>query len=151
MLFHFKMSLKTLAISSLTVLTLGLTSLASAETARAEGGYRWQFLEQLDLSEAQSDELETIRAATHSRIQAVLTDDQQAKLEAAREAGQTRQQAWQSIELNDAQRSQIRAISEDAREEMQSVLTAEQRQQLQEMRQARQQSRLNRPAGRDSR
>ena len=122
---------KALSLGSLAALTLAAAPLAIANASYAgEGDRRGHRLEQLDLTEAQSAQLQAIRTDSRAQVQAVLTAEQQATVENS----ESPREAWRSLDLSDDQRSQIRTIRESAREQLRAVLTEEQRTQLQEMR-----------------
>ena len=83
---------------------------------------REQITEQLDLSEAQQDELKSIREDKREEIRAILTPQQVAQIENA----DNPRRAMRSLDLSESQREQIRSIHESSREEMRAVLTPEQ-------------------------
>jgi Spy/CpxP family protein refolding chaperone len=106
--------------------------------------------DQLNLTDAQKQQLRQIGKDTHDQIQAVLTPDQQAQLKTLmqnrqgqnHQAGQDHQggqNLWASLNLTDAQKAKIKAIQEAQKPRMQAVFTPEQQQQLQQMRQQWQQ------------
>ena len=128
-----KFNLKTISLGSLAALALIVTPLAMThQGAHAEGGGNHQGpLEQLDLTEAQSTQIEAIRADARSQMQAILTPEQQALID----ANDGQRGGWRSLDLTDEQRSQVRTIREATREEIGAVLTDEQRQELEAARQ----------------
>ncbi len=97
----------------------------------------------LNLTQQQQDQLAQIKSDTHSRINQVLTSDQQNQLQAAIQAGQKRGEAFKSLNLSQEQMTQIKQIWQSSRQQMRAVLTPEQQQQLrakaQQWRQERQQ------------
>lgn len=96
-------------------------------------GGRGQHLEALNLTEAQSTQIEAIRSDARSQMEAVLTAEQRATLG----EGEPDRRAWKSLDLTDEQREQMRAIHEASHEQISAVLTEEQRQQLPERPQGR--------------
>lgn len=122
---------KKIALGSLAAIALIAAPLAWAGTANAEGncggGRRF---EQLNLTEAQSDQIESIRTETRSQMEAVLTPEQRETLAAS----DSPRRGFRSLDLSDEQRSQIRDLKEGSREQINAILTEEQRQQLGEMR-----------------
>ena len=122
-------NVKTVALSSLAAVALVAAPLTWVHTANAnDGGGRGGHLEQLNLTEAQSSQIEAIRTETRSQIEAVLTPEQQAALG----EGESLRRGLRSLDLTDDQRSQIRALKEGSREQISAILTDEQRQQLAE-------------------
>ncbi|NEP19997.1 MAG: hypothetical protein F6J97_24435 [Leptolyngbya sp. SIO4C1] len=119
-----KLSLKTLSFGSLAALALLAASLTLVKSVNA-GGDRGHF-EQLNLTEAQSTQIEAIRSDTRSQIEAVLTPEQQASLDDS----ESFRRGLKALDLSDDQRSQIRSIHASSREQIEAVLTEEQRQQL---------------------
>jgi len=98
----------------------------------------------LNLSDAQKAQLKSIEDATHAKITAVLTPDQQTQLNAAlasnapagatpRHHGNAFKRALRSLNLSDAQRQSIRAINKDQHAQMLAVLTPDQQAQLKSM------------------
>ena len=96
-------------------------------------GGRGQHLEALNLTEAQSTQIEAIRSDARSQMEAVLTAEQRATLG----DGEPDRRAWKSLDLTDEQREQMQAIHEASHEQISAVLTEEQRQQLPERPQGR--------------
>ncbi len=84
----------------------------------------------LNLTQQQQDQLAQIKSDTHSRINQVLTSDQQNQLQAAIQAGQKRGEAFKSLNLSQEQMTQIKQIWQSSRQQMRAVLTPEQQQQL---------------------
>ena len=100
---------------------------------RGDQGDRGQHLEALNLTEAQSTQIEAIRSDARSQMEAVLTAEQRATLG----EGEANRRAWKSLDLTDEQREQMRAIHEASHEQINALLTEEQRQQLPERPQGR--------------
>lgn len=90
------------------------------------GGERGPRLENLNLTDAQSAEIEAIRTAARSQAEAVLTSEQRAVVANS----DSPREAMRSLDLTDAQRQQLRTIHEDSHQKIDAVLTDEQRQQL---------------------
>lgn len=91
-----------------------------------QGRERGPRLENLNLTDAQSAEIEAIRTAARSQAEAVLTPEQRAAVANS----DSPRAAMRSPDLTAAQREQIRSIHEDVRQKIDAVLTDEQRQQL---------------------
>lgn len=126
-----KLNFKTISLGSLAAVALLIAPLAWVHSADANGGGRRGFhLEQLDLTEDQSAQVEAIRTDARSQMEALLTPEQQAILEGS----ESPREAFRSLVLSDEQRQQMRAIREASREQIRTVITDEQRQQLEEMR-----------------
>ncbi|MEO0520294.1 MAG: Spy/CpxP family protein refolding chaperone [Cyanobacteria bacterium P01_A01_bin.116] len=113
------------------------TQMEELHAARGKGrGHRGgERLEQLNLTDAQSAEIETIRTSTRTQMEALLTTEQRATLESSDDTQGRR--AWRQLDLSDTQKEQMRALREASHEQIQGVLTEEQRQQLEDMRQER--------------
>jgi protein CpxP len=94
--------------------------------------------EELELTDTQRSELETIFSTRRAEVQALLSEEQQAAFAAALEAdpGNFRA-AFQAVDLSDDQRAEVREIMASSREDISNVLTEEQRQQLREAMQER--------------
>lgn len=127
-----KFNLKSLAMGSVAAIALISAPLAMTSSARPGGpGHMREAFEQLDLTDAQSDQIEAIFTDARAQVGEVLDAEQQATLEAAMENGR---RAWRELDLSDEQRDQLRSIREASREEVKEVLTAEQLEQLEDMR-----------------
>jgi len=122
-----KFNLKTISLASLAA--LALIAAPAMQSAHAEGG-RGRHFEQLNLTEAQTEQIEAIRESSRAQRDAVLTNEQQAILENSETGGR---RAFRQLDLSEDQREQLRAIRESSREQIGEVLTAEQREQLEEM------------------
>ncbi|MEL6160557.1 MAG: hypothetical protein AAFR18_15215 [Cyanobacteria bacterium J06627_32] len=132
-------NLKTVSFGSLFALTMFIAPLSTAAFAQADGGPNGgrrggNHLEQLDLTAAQSEQIEAIRADAREQIGDVLTREQRATLGNSEARGRG---AFRELNLSEDQRSQIRAIHEDSRDQVSRVLTPEQREQIEEMRESR--------------
>jgi periplasmic protein CpxP/Spy len=99
---------------------------------RGGPGGRGDHLEQLNLTEEQSTQIQAIRTDTRSQMQAILTPEQQAAT-----AGESGPRAWRSLDLSEEQRSQMQAIRDASKEKIDALLTDEQRQQLEQMHEQR--------------
>ncbi|MEL6603073.1 MAG: hypothetical protein AAFP20_07590 [Cyanobacteria bacterium J06614_10] len=127
-----KFNLKTVSVGSLFALAMLIAPLSTVASAQAEGGRRGgHHLEQLDLSEAQTEQIEAIRADAREQIGDVLTSEQRATLENSEGRGR---RAFRELDLSEDQRNEIRAIHEDSREQVNEILTPAQRQQVEEIR-----------------
>jgi periplasmic protein CpxP/Spy len=149
MIFNWKtLSLASLSAIALIAAPLAMTHLAQAQDAgqgpggmRGRGGHHF---EQLNLTEAQSTQIEAIRADAHSQMQAILTPQQQAAV------GDEGPRGWRDLDLSEEQRSQIQTIREASKERIDAVLTDEQRQQLEQMHQQREERRSDRMGSRQA-
>ncbi len=92
----------------------------------------------LNLTEAQKQQMQSLKESTRTKINAVLTDAQRTQLEAAIKSGTKPRQAMRSLNLSADQKTRVRAIKEAVKIQKQALLTPEQKQKLQE-------SRANRP------
>ncbi|MEH1826850.1 MAG: P pilus assembly/Cpx signaling pathway, periplasmic inhibitor/zinc-resistance associated protein [Nostoc sp.] len=130
-----------------------------AQTPQKERG-PWK---DLGLTDAQKTQIQTIRRDSRTKIEAVFTPEQKAKLEAAKQArraewearkaqgqtGQGQRQPGQhhgrkkgdfaDLNLSEIQKNQIKQIRESEKQQIQAVFTPEQLQKIQQLRQNRQQ------------
>ncbi|MBN3958437.1 P pilus assembly/Cpx signaling pathway, periplasmic inhibitor/zinc-resistance associated protein [Nostoc sp. NMS8] len=130
-----------------------------AQTPQRERG-PWK---DLGLTDAQKTQIQTIRRDSRTKIEAVFTPEQKAKLEAAKQArraewqarkaqgqtGQGQRQPGQhnggkkgdfaGLNLSEIQKNQIKQIRESEKQQIQAVFTPEQLQKLEQFRQNRQQ------------
>ena len=121
-----KLNFKTISFGILAA-TLLTTPLALMKAANAVGGDgRGAKFEQLDLTEAQTSQIEAIRTETRSQVETVLTPEQRTTLENT----ESERGGLRGLDLTDEQRSQIRTLEEGSREQMNAILTDEQRQTL---------------------
>ncbi|MBG1263903.1 Spy/CpxP family protein refolding chaperone [Nostoc commune] len=117
-----------------------------AQTPQKEKG-PWK---ELDLTDAQKTQMQAIKRDSRTKMEAVFTPEQKAKLEAAKQARQAQRQAGQGqrqpgerrgkggyadLNLTEAQKTQIRQIRESEKQQIQALLTPEQRQKLEQFRQ----------------
>lgn len=117
-----------------------------AQTPQKERG-PWK---ELGLTDAQKTQIQAIKRDSRTKIEAVYTPEQKAKLEAAKQARQAQRQAGQGqrqpgqrrgkggyadLNLSEAQKTQIRQIQESKKQQIQAVLTPEQRQKMEQFRQ----------------
>ncbi|MEH1890082.1 MAG: P pilus assembly/Cpx signaling pathway, periplasmic inhibitor/zinc-resistance associated protein [Nostoc sp.] len=163
------MKLKALSlVAGAIALTLTATSFAvDAQTAspspvllaQSPHGGHWK---DLGLTDAQKTQIQAIHRDSRTKIEAVLTPEQKAKLEAAKQArraewqarkaqGQTGQRQpgqhhgrgkgdFADLNLSEIQKTEIRQIRESEKQQIQAVYTPEQRQKIEQFRQNRQQS-----------
>ncbi|MGF1492871.1 MAG: hypothetical protein ACFBSC_10550 [Microcoleaceae cyanobacterium] len=128
---------------------LGFSLLAPAihpTVAQAQanpGARREQIQQELELTNAQRQQIQQIQQSTRERLSAVLTDSQKAQLRSALEQqtgdqgrGSLRQ-ALRNLNLTETQQKQIRAIRQETRQQMQDVLTPEQKEKIEQLRQQR--------------
>lgn len=111
----------------------------------------------LNLTDAQKQQMRQIKEDTRTKMQAILTPEQQQRLEALKQErqgqnaqGQNRQgrRNWMAeLNLSEEQKGQIQELMQQQKARMDAVLTAEQRQEMQQMRQQWQQRRQQRQQG----
>jgi periplasmic protein CpxP/Spy len=94
----------------------------------------------LNLTDAQKTQLQTIRQQTQSQIQALLTPAQKDQLKTAMESGQPLRRAMANLNLSADQKTQLRTIMQSSKTQMDAILTPEQKQQMQEFRRSRRES-----------
>ncbi|MEH2136193.1 Spy/CpxP family protein refolding chaperone [Nostoc sp.] len=133
--------------------TASPSPLLLAQTPQKERG-PWK---DLNLTDAQKTQIQTIRRDSRTKFDAVLTPEQKAKLEAAKQAHQAERQArkaqgqtgqgqpgqhhgrkkgnFADLNLSEAQKTQMRQIRESEKQQIQAVLTPEQRQKIEQFRQ----------------
>ncbi|MEM8545405.1 MAG: Spy/CpxP family protein refolding chaperone [Cyanobacteria bacterium P01_H01_bin.119] len=101
---------------------------------------------ELNLSEAQQAEIQSIREGTRAEIEGILSEEQKQQLAASVGNGERGNfmVALRSLDLTEAQQQQLRSLYAEARESMQAVLTPEQQAQVQEMVQGRREQRTER-------
>ena len=163
------MKLKALSlVAGAIALTLTATSFAvDAQTASpspvllAQTPHRG-YWKDLGLTDAQKTQIQAIKRDSRTKMEAVLTPEQKAKLEAAKQArraewqarkaqGQTGQRQpgqhhgrkkgdFADLNLSEIQKTEIQQIRESEKQQIQAVYTPEQRQKLEQFRQNRQQS-----------
>jgi protein CpxP len=118
-----------------------------AQTPQKERG-PWK---ELGLTDAQKTQIQAIKRDSRTKMEAVFTPEQKAKLDAAKQARQAQRQAGQGqrqpgqqrrgkggyadLNLSEAQKTQLRQIRESEKQQIQAVLTPEQRQKLEQFRQ----------------
>ncbi|QLE40525.1 P pilus assembly/Cpx signaling pathway, periplasmic inhibitor/zinc-resistance associated protein [Nostoc sp. C052] len=139
--------------------TASPSTILLAQTPQKERG-PWK---DLGLTDAQKTQIQTIRRDSRTKIEAVFTPEQKAKLEAAKQArraewearkaqgqtGQGQRQPGQhhgrkkgdfaDLNLSEIQKNQIKQIRESEKQQIQAVFTPEQLQKIQQLRQNRQQ------------
>ncbi|MEH1842444.1 MAG: P pilus assembly/Cpx signaling pathway, periplasmic inhibitor/zinc-resistance associated protein [Nostoc sp.] len=166
------MKLKALSlVAGAIALTLTATSFAvDAQTASPSPVLLAQTLQkergpwkELGLTDAQKTQIQAIRRDSRTKMEAVLTPEQKAKLEAAKQArraewqarkaqgqtGQGQRQPGQyhgrkkgdfaDLNLSEIQKNQIKQIRQSEKQQIQAVFTPEQRQKLEQFRQNHQQ------------
>ena len=125
-----KLNLKSISLGGLAAVALLSAPLVLLKSANAEGsGHQGPNFEQLNLTEAQSSQIEAIRTDSRSQIAALLTPEQRTAFENNSGRG-----GFRELDLTDDQRSQVRTIKEGSREQIDALLTDEQRQELMAMR-----------------
>jgi Spy/CpxP family protein refolding chaperone len=133
----------TIAILSVAVGGVAIPAIVSAQSATAQGNatvaqkYKGGAFKQINLSDAQKQQLKTIHESSKQQVEGVLTSDQRAKLAAAIQSG-NKKGAMKSLNLTADQKQKIRDINKSVKEQSLAVLTSEQRTQLQQLRAAHQ-------------
>ncbi|MEM8778437.1 MAG: Spy/CpxP family protein refolding chaperone [Cyanobacteria bacterium P01_G01_bin.49] len=84
----------------------------------------------LNLTEAQKDELKAVQDEMQASINAILTDEQRNTLKQAVEAGMNDSEAIQSINWSDEQKQKLRELMVSQRQKISEILTPEQQQKL---------------------
>lgn len=131
-----------IAVLSVAVGGVAIPAIVSAQSSKAQGTtvaqkYKGGAFKQLNLSDAQKQQLKTIHESSKQQVEGVLTDDQRAKLATAIQSG-NKKGAWKSLNLTSEQKQKIRDIHKSDKEQSLAVLTPEQRTQLQQLRAAHQ-------------
>ncbi len=100
---------------------------AYAEPAQAQ---TWET--QLNLTDAQKEQIKQIHSAAKEQIDTIFTPDQQTQRQQAKQ-----QHTRPNLNLSDEQKAQIQNIRKNAESQIEALLTPEQQQQLQQLRQQR--------------
>jgi periplasmic protein CpxP/Spy len=106
---------------------------APSAMRKHQGGKVWK---ELNLTDAQKQQLKTIRENSRQQIQSVLTEEQLAKLASADRSGD-RKEVMKSLNLTDTQKQQMRDIRKKSQEQMSAILTPEQRSKFEQLRSQR--------------
>ncbi|CAN1212996.1 hypothetical protein TUMEXPCC7403_22525 [Tumidithrix helvetica PCC 7403] len=129
-----------IAVLSLTLGAVAIPSIVAAQSSSIPSSqtttqkhHRGDAWKQLNLTDAQKQQLKTLHENTKQQMQSVLTDDQRAKLAAAIQSGD-RKGAWKSLNLTTEQKQKIRDIRKSSKEQSLAILTPEQKAQLAQMR-----------------
>ncbi len=130
-----------IAILSVAVGGVAIPAIVSAQSSTVQGTttvaqkHEGGAFKQLNLTDAQKQQLKTIHENAKQQVEGVLTDDQRAKLADAIQSG-NKKGAMRSLNLTADQKQKIRDINKSVKEQSLAVLTPEQRNQLQQMRAA---------------
>jgi Spy/CpxP family protein refolding chaperone len=89
-------------------------------------------LAEIELSPSQQTQLEAVKKETQSKLQAILSPEQQAQFKNALEEGNDVRSAVQSLNLSFRKRRQMKNVFQTMRSEVNSILTPEQQQQIQQ-------------------
>lgn len=100
-----------------------------------------ELADELNLTEDQKAQFETLRTSTRAQVEDVLTDDQIAAFRSTIGEGGDFRQALRNLDLSDSQRDELRGVFESSRETAQGILTEEQQEQLQAIIQERMEGR----------
>jgi len=113
---------------------------AQLEAGRERRGDRrargMEFLEDLDLTDAQRAQLDQIRENGRQEMAAVLTADQREAFQAGIASGEPMPRVLRSLNLSDDQRNDLWSIMEDGMAEARNVLTPEQQAEIDELRES---------------
>jgi len=111
--------------------------------ARGKGGMPRleELADELNLTEDQKAQFETLRTNTRSQVEGVLTEEQVANFRSTLSDDGDFRAALRSLDLSDSQRTELRSVFESSRDTAQGILTEDQQAQLQEMAQERRGSR----------
>ena len=126
MIFNLKaFSLKSASLCGLAVLAVlaapvGLIQSAHAQEGSRQGDRIERLAEDLNLSDAQRADIESIHQNARAQLQSVLTAEQQTILENSEQRGR---RAFRELDLSEDQRTELRAIGEASREQVSNVLT----------------------------
>ncbi|CAN1211753.1 hypothetical protein TUMEXPCC7403_16230 [Tumidithrix helvetica PCC 7403] len=123
-------TLPAIASTSLPDAELSQTSASTPSKLKQDGDK----IRDLNLTDAQKQQIRTIRQDTRQKLEAVLTNEQRAQIQQAKQSGQNPRDIMKSINLTNAQRQQIQAIRQNSYQQIQSILTDEQRAKLEQMR-----------------
>ncbi|MEM6399565.1 MAG: hypothetical protein AAF757_04935 [Cyanobacteria bacterium P01_D01_bin.116] len=98
----------------------------------------------IEFSEEQKEKLKEINQEARSRINEILTSEQQDSLQAAVDGGSDPKEAIKSLNLSTEQRKEFESIQKLKREQLNNILTNEQKTKIMQMRQRKGQgSRFN--------
>jgi len=100
------------------------------------------FMEQLNLSAAQKEQIRQIRQQSKSKLSTIFTEAQKNEM---RQARQERRKP--NLSLTENQKTQMAALRQETQQKIQAVLTPEQKQQLEQLRSQRQQLRQSKQPG----
>ncbi len=111
--------------------TLATTAMVSQpQVALAGPG---QILQELDLTEEQQGQIQSIFEARRSEIEGILSQEQRDQFFETLQENRNFREAIAAADLTDAQRDDIRAVMMDSREDISAILTEEQRQELRDL------------------
>mgnify|MGYP001793747969 FL=1 len=91
-------------------------------------------IEELDLSEEQQTEINSIQAAMTDELSEILTDEQMEELATAQANGDNMRTVMRGLGLTSSQRSSVMSLMRDTQSQVMDVLTPEQRAQIEEER-----------------
>ena len=115
--------------------TLLATSLAvlPVQAQPPQSALTFPILQTLQLTPAQQQQVASIREATRSQVNTVLTPQQKQQVITAFQNGTPMQAAIKTLNLTDRQRQQLRQIFGSAFNELRALLTPQQRQQMRQV------------------
>ena len=89
-------------------------------------------IEELDLSETQQTEIDSIQANMVDELADILTDDQMDRFTTAQANGDDMRRVMRGLGLTSSQRSSVMSLMRDTQSQIMDVLTPEQRAELEE-------------------
>lgn len=131
-----KMKLKSILATVISLAVVTAPVVVKADTPPSEPGSpatqqpQHSPFANLNLSQQQQDQISKIQSDTDSKIQQVLTSDQQNQLAQQTQSGKKRWEVFKSLNLSQQQKQQIKQLRKSAKQQMAAVLTPEQRQEL---------------------
>lgn len=104
------------------------------QTSKRMGKDALSAIEELDLSEEQQIEIDSIQAAMTDGLSEILTDQQMEELTIAQANGDDMRTVMRGLGLTSSQRSSVMSLMRDTQSQVMDVLTPEQRAQIEEER-----------------
>lgn len=118
--------------------TLATTAVSQPQAAQAEPG---QILQELELTEEQQGQIQSIFEARRSEIEGIVSAEQRDQFFETLQENRNFREAIAAADLTDDQRDDIRAVMMNSREDIGEILTEEQREELRELMTERRQQR----------
>lgn len=117
------------------------------QTSKRMGKDALSAIEELDLSEEQQTEIDSIQAAMTDGLAEILTDEQMEELTTAQANGDDMRTVMRGLGLTSSQRSSVMSLMRDTQGQVMDVLTPEQRAQIERRTPARSLTALGRVLG----